>query len=80
MVKLLMIGAVAELADAGDLKSSGGDTPCGFDSHRPHRKTIALRSSLIRALLVFDAGLINSWNTNIYCVNIWDKNSLVRSC
>jgi hypothetical protein len=29
-------GAVAEQADAGDLKSSGGDTPCGFDSRRLH--------------------------------------------
>ncbi len=27
---------MAEQADAGDLKSSGGDTPCGFDSHPPH--------------------------------------------
>jgi hypothetical protein len=28
---------VAELADAGDLKSSGGDTPCGFDHFGIHR-------------------------------------------
>ena len=41
MAVLASNGAVAELADAGDLKSSGGDTPCGFDSHSPHMKALS---------------------------------------
>ena len=33
--RIIMNGAVAELADAGDLKSPGL-YPCGFDPHPPY--------------------------------------------
>ncbi len=35
-----IVAGVAELADAPDSKSGGGDTPCGFDSHLRHLKRL----------------------------------------
>ena len=39
-------GRVAELADARDLKSRGGQPPCGFDPRLGHCRSLALRAGI----------------------------------